>query len=190
MYEELTEKAITCALDGNWQEALTLNLKLLKQDPNNVSTLNRCARAHLETGNVKRAKECAKKVLKIDPANSIACKCLERWMDLSDHLETVNSGFCNKVAKEFFIETPGKTKVIALIRLGSAETINLLNNADIVCFKAYEHKVCVVTSSEEKYIGSFPDNIAAKLHDEIENYLGAIRSVGRNSVKVFLRKTD
>lgn len=78
MLDELAQKAIDEALGGNWETARRLNEQILKADPQNQEALNRLARALLELGKPDRAIALYKKVLRLDPYNSIAQKALER----------------------------------------------------------------------------------------------------------------
>ena len=61
-----------------YKEAIKLNEKVLLQDSKNCEALNRLSRAYLEVGKFSRAGTNYKKVLKIDPYNTIALKSLER----------------------------------------------------------------------------------------------------------------
>ena len=54
--DNLSELAIDAALDCRWEEALKLNKKILKLDPQNVDGLARLARVYLEMGRINLAK--------------------------------------------------------------------------------------------------------------------------------------
>ena len=72
MNEDLAQKAVAAALAGDWKEAEKINKQILKGDKSDVDALNRLARAYAEQGNLKKAKETAQKVLKINTFNQIA----------------------------------------------------------------------------------------------------------------------
>src|SRR5260221_12334798 len=74
----LQKKAIDAALSCNWQQALELNLEIIKQEPNSIECLNRLAKAYLELGNLKESQKFYKDVLDLDPYNSIAQKNLKK----------------------------------------------------------------------------------------------------------------
>src|SRR5258708_38031240 len=74
----LQKKAIDAALNCQWQQALELNLEIIKQEPNSVECLNRLAKAYFELGNLKDSGKFYKDVLELDPYNSIAQKNLKK----------------------------------------------------------------------------------------------------------------
>ena len=73
----LYQQAIDAALDSQWEEALKLNKKIIKLEPQNVDALNRQAKAYMELGKPTLAKKYYTEVLKIDPYNPIAQKNLK-----------------------------------------------------------------------------------------------------------------
>ncbi len=187
MYDDLTQEAITSALVGDWEKAISINLKLLKLNPGDISTLNRTARAHVENGDLAKAKQYAKKVLTIDPDNRIAKNSLRRW----EHLETMERGEKKTMVQDFFIEEPGKTKVVSLVKLGEGGLIAKLDNGELVQLEIHQHKTCVCTL-DGKYIGALPDNIVAKMFNQKSDgrFQVCIRSVDPRDVKVFIRRTS
>lgn len=72
--ESLTQQAVRVALEGKWQEAIEINLKILENEPNNIDSLNRLGRAYLQLSNFSKAKKIFKDVLDLDPVNQIAQK--------------------------------------------------------------------------------------------------------------------
>ena len=74
----LHQQAIQAALCANWQEALDINLQIIKQLPQSVEVLNRVARAYFELGNLKQSRKYYEEALKNDPYNQIAAKFLKR----------------------------------------------------------------------------------------------------------------
>lgn len=193
MYDDLTQEAVLCALAGDWARAVDVNLELLKKHPGDVSTLNRTAKAFMEVGDLKKAREYSEKVLLIDSENRIAGNCLKRWR----HLKSLDPAMTEKATvKEFFIEEAGRTKVVSLVKLGEGSIIAKLDNGREVALEVHQHKVCVCTK-DGKYIGCLPDNITAKMFrttqqnvDHTLRYKIFIRSVDEHDVKIFVRKID
>jgi tetratricopeptide (TPR) repeat protein len=187
MNEDLAQKAVTAALAGDWKEAEKINKQILKDDKSDVDALNRLARACAEQGNLKKAKETAQKVLKINPFNQIASKSLKKWKSLRRG-ETTASG---PSSAEAFLEEPGKTKMVSLLHLGASSVLAKLDAGDEVKLTPHKHRVSV-TTLDGKYIGRLPDDIAAilrKLTKHGNEYQTLIKSIEPKDVRVFIRET-
>lgn len=183
---ELAQKAITAALSGNWEEAISVNENLLHEDPQDVEALNRLSRAYAESGDINNAKKYAENVLKIDPYNSIATKSLAKWQGVSN---LNSSGHC-KVCPEVFLEEPGKTKIVNLMNLGDPSTLAKIDTGDEVVVNTHCHRISVDTK-ESEYVGRLPDDLSARIHELSERgnqYSAYIKSVTPDEVKVFLRE--
>ena len=74
-------QAIQTALIGDWKNAISLNKKLLDENPQDIDTLNRLGLAYAISGKAKDAKTTYQKVLDIDPLNPIALKNAKRLKD-------------------------------------------------------------------------------------------------------------
>lgn len=184
MDPELAQRAIAAALNGDWQQAVKVNTQILHIEPHNVDALNRIARAYCETGNVEKAKRTSKKVLKIDPFNGIACKCLKKWERASQ-----TNGATSKTGPLAFLEEPGKTKIVKLINLGDSKIIANLDCGDEVKLTPHSHSVSVTTFTG-KYVGKVPDDLAIRLINLMKNggkYQTLIKVAEPEGVKVFIR---
>lgn len=187
MNEDLAQKAVTAALAGDWKEAEKINKQILKDEKSDVDALNRLARAYAEQGNLKKAKEAAQKVLRINPFNQIANKSLKKWKSLR-HGETTTSG---PSSAEAFLEEPGKTKMVSLLHLGAPSVLAKLDAGDEVKLAPHKHRVSV-TTLDGKYIGRLPDDIAAllrKFTKKGNEYQTLIKSVEPKGILVFIRET-
>jgi tetratricopeptide (TPR) repeat protein len=186
MEKDLAQKAVEAALKGNWEKAIELNKKIIKATPKDTDALNRLARAHAELGDLPKAKKNSAKVLKIDPFNKIAQKCLDKWKGLKKG-ETIRSASSSASA---FIEEPGKTKIVPLLHVGSEKITAKLDSGDEVKLNPHGHRVSVITQ-EGKYIGRLPDDIGAKLKKLMKlgnTYKVLIKSTNMSEVKVFIRE--
>jgi len=186
MDKNLAQKAVAAALSGNWEEAINLNEQLLKSDKKDVDALNRLARAYAERGNLKKAKESARKVLKLDPYNVIATKSLKKWKSLRRGGTTVSGP---SSAAEF-IEEPGKTKIVSLLHLGAPKTLAKLDSGDKVKLSPHKHRVSV-TTLDKKYIGRLPDDVAATVRRLVgygNEYQALVKSIQPQEVRIFLRE--
>lgn len=185
----LAQKAISLALSGDWEEAVNVNLQILAENPKDIDALNRLARAYAELGKVGKAKETAEKVLEIEPFNSIAKKCLDKWKAAGS---VAKNGSTPPTPPEAFLEESGKTKLITLVNPGDSKVIAALDSGEEVKISSYSHKVSVVTK-DDKYIGRLPDDIAARLRNLIKagtKYQVLVKSIKPKEVTVFIRETE
>lgn len=187
MNEDISRQAVNAALTGDWIEAVSLNLKILKGSSKDIDALNRLARAYNETGKINKAKSISKKVLRLDPLNSIATKSLAKWKGAKQSPQD----FSEPPSAEAFLEDPGKTKLVTLLHSGDASILNKLYSGDTVMLSPSPHRVNVITEGG-KYVGRFPDNIAARLRQLIKlgnSYRVLLKSVEGKEVKIFVRET-
>lgn len=184
----LAQMAITAALTGDWQNAVRLNRKIISQNSLDTDALNRLARGLSETGQIEEAKKTAEKVLKIDPFNSIAQKSLQKWKNYKDGEKNIsNGGF----KPQTFLEEPGKTRAVSLLRVGGSQVLAKLDTGDEVKLNCHQHRA-TITSLEGKYIGTLPDDISARLKKLTaagNEYQVLIKSIDSEEVKVFIRET-
>jgi hypothetical protein len=189
MDSDLAHKAVSLALSGNWQEALTVNLAILKLTPEDTDAMNRVARVYGELGEVEKAKKYSLAVLKIDSTNSIAGKALNKWKDMkpgkaSGHHSSTSSA-------EAFLEDPGKTKIVPLLHLGCQAVLSTLDAGDKIKLDYHCHRVAAVTV-DGKYIGRLPDDLSARIKKlvALENkYEALIKSIDPlTQVKIFVRE--
>ncbi len=188
MRNEPAQEAVSAALSGDWDKAIKINKTILIDEPRDIEALNRLARAYSEKGNFKKAKLIAKKVLKIDPFNSIATKCFQKWSAASTGASDKSPQSSND--PKTYLEEPGKTKITALLHLGDANTLATLWTGDALKLNAFKHRVSVTTISG-KYVGILTDDLSARLRKLIKSgnkYEVLVKSVEPESVKVFIRE--
>lgn len=186
--ETLAQTAVSLAMKGNWEEAVKVNLSILKQSSGDTGALNRLARAYFETGDIVKSRSTAQRVLKIDPNNPIATKCLAKWKGLKKAEKQSAVG----ISSESFLEEPGKTKLVNLIHLGGPDIIANLVAGNSISFLNHPHRVSAITS-DGKYIGRLPDDLAARLGKLIRmgvKYQVLIKSIGKQEVKIFIREIE
>ena len=119
---ELGQQAINQALAGNWQTAVDLNQEILKQNPEDIDALCRLAKALIELGKKKLALRIYKKILKLDKFNPIAKKNLTKF-SIPGVSSKKKKALKEKINPSLFLEEPGRTKVVSLIRLGLPKTL-------------------------------------------------------------------
>ena len=179
---DLAQEAVNAALSSDWKNAIKLNHQILKVNSKDTDALNRLARAYAESGDMEKAKETTQKVLKIDPINKIANRCLLKWKNF----KATNSF---KFSKTAFIEDPTRTRIVSLINLGDTSTLSSLNCGDIVKLIPRTHRVNVATLAD-LYIGRFPDDLALKFIHLIKlggDYEVVVKNVSNSEVKIFVK---
>lgn len=184
---DLTSQAIDAALQNKWEEAISINLKILKQDPNGTSCLNRLGTAYLQTGQNEKAAKYFRKVLRLDKYDPIAKKNLDRLETGRKGAKPTNltNGFVNN-----FVEEPGKTKLVNLVNLAGSQHVLKQNCADKLKMAPKRHTV-VLTDSQDNYLGALPDDLGHRLTILIaagNKYEATVKSVSKNSLTVLLRE--
>ena len=183
----LAHEAVKAALNCDWDSAVSLNKKILHDDSEDISALLRLSNALLETGHVKDAQKYAKKAQKIDPTAPLVRKCLERC---SSPLEKSDKKIKNSRKNlKAFLETPGKTHLVKLIRLGEPKVIMQLHPGDSLSLNISPHKVLVETE-DGTHIGHLPDDIAAKFRNtRKDRFWAAVKNVKPNEVSVLIHES-
>lgn len=187
----LKDKAIKEMLLGNWQNATTLNKTLLKEDPNNIDTLNRLAYAFTVLGKIKEAKSTYKKVLKLDSLNQIATRNLKKLSEKGFKKAFKNSQNNLRYVNHAFLEETGKTKIISLINLAPPKITSLLATGQslIPCVK--RSKIFIQDQNKE-YIGVLPDDIGKRLIKLIKGgneYDAYVKSANDHNVTIFIKES-
>lgn len=188
METSLAQKAVSAALQRDWESAVKTNLEILDKSPQDTEALNRLAHAYSEMGEIGKARTTAQKVLKIDPVNSIAVKCLERWKAMSK----IKKGSGKTYSVDAFLEEPGKTKLVNLFHTGDLEVFANLNPGEEVKLVPFAHRVSVITC-DGRYIGRLSDDLASRLKGLIKSgnkYQTLVKSVEPKNVTVFIREIE
>ncbi|MFC1653266.1 tetratricopeptide repeat protein [Patescibacteria group bacterium] len=183
MGEDLKNKAIKSALSQDWEPAIEYNLEYLDEFPNNIPALNRLAKAYFHTGNLKKAQETYKKVLSLDKYNPVASKQIQK---LSNGCKNRRS----KTIKSKFVEEPGKTKKVELLRVADKNILHELDSGELLDLKVKKGRLCVF-SQDDQYIGALPDDISFHIRKLIETgnkYETILCSSSDRQVLVFIRE--
>ena len=182
---ELQEQAIRAALGGNWELAIELNAEILAENPDDIPALNRLARAYTEMGQKDEAKVMYQRVLTLDKYNPIATKNLK----VLPHQK--NGTTPQVTTDEDFIEQPGLTKAVSLIKVASRETLLCLSCKQKVTF-APRSRLISVTTDDKVYLGSLPDDLSLKLTKCIKRgyaYAACVKNTTDSAISIFIRET-
>lgn len=186
---DLALLAIEAAQKNDWPQAVKLNLRILSQSPADIDALNRLAHAYCELGKISQAKRVYHQVLQIDPYNPLAKKKLKQLNDFKRE-QVLPPGPNHTFSSCFFLEEPGKTKVVTLINPAPASVLLTLSPGDPVDLVLKKHQVAV--TREKTYLGAFPDDLAHRviyLTRLGNKYEATVLSVEGNTCQIFLQET-
>lgn len=190
---ELKSQAIQKALTGDWYTAINLNQNILKEDPEDIETLNRLAFAFRITGNIKQAKAMYQKVLELDNQNPIALKNIKRLTSSSskkDNLENYQAHQLTPHMSGMFLEESGKTKVIELVNIAESKTLSHLITGESINLTIKRLKIFVLDRNNQ-YVGILPEDIGKRLIKFIKGgnmYQACIKSIEKNKVIIFIKE--
>lgn len=206
----LKTQAIHTALTGDWKAAVSINQELLKENPDDVETLNRLAFAFTILGKNKHAKDTYLRVLELDTKNPIALKNLRRLSNgktktnkLSRQLRKKQdseaqpleiayaASYSFEYSTNMFLEETGKTKVIELINVAEPKIIAQLRTGEFLTLQIKRLKIFVL-DRKKQYIGMLPDNIARRLIKFLKggnSYEAYVKSAENHKVSIFARET-
>lgn len=183
----LKDQAIKSALNQDWETAIDLNLEILIDNENDIATLNRLGFAYLQNGNFQEATQAYQKVVSIDKFNPIATKALKK---LSQNPQKPHSR--PKAVNTCFIEEPGKTKTVQLVRLGNANTINHLSVGEPVNLH-YKKRRITIETEDKQIVGCLPDDLSFKLGRLLSlgyTYQAFVKSTDPQRICVFIKETS
>lgn len=187
MTATLEEQAIKAALNQNWQKAIEINKEIIKEKPQNVAALNRIGRAYWELGRIEEATKSYKKVIKIEPFNPIANKNIKRLGKNKNIKASKNNGI---ISASIFLEEPGKTKLIKIIRLASPSILSQLDNGDEVFFVIKKRLISVIDDNKN-YLGALPEDLSQRLIRLIKGgnqYQVFVKNVDRQLMEIIIRE--
>lgn len=191
----LNRLAISAALKCEWNQALELNKRIIKLEPDNADCLNRLTKAYLELGKLSSAKRVCEEALKLDPYNSIAQKNLKKIMSfkkngLKNHSYGEVNGHSTPLSVDLFLEEPGTTKVVSLIKVAEPQKLLTLSAGQLVSLVT-KNKGVFVTDSNKQYLGVLPDDTGFHLRKLINGgnkYIAVIKSIKSNGLTILLKE--
>lgn len=188
--EDLEKKAIDLAMNNQWQEAIKLNKKIIQLDSKNLSAFLRLGFAYLQLNELKQAKACYQKALKIQPGNMIAQENLEKIKVLEEKKIKITASKEAILDPNLFLEVPGKTTLVRLINLGQKNILAQLATGQKVELKIKRRKIEIRTEKNQ-YIGTLPDDLSQRLIFFLKAksiYSTFIKEVSLKNVIVFIKE--
>jgi tetratricopeptide (TPR) repeat protein len=186
----LENQAIQAALNNKWKQAVKINQKIIKLSPKNPSALNRLGIAYLKTSKNSLAKKTFRHVLKINPKNPIATKNLSK---LKHQLKEKSFSENLKPKSQIisFIEEPGISKIVPLIKPGNPQVIANLEIGQNLTLKLSARKIKVFSEDKGEYLGRLPDNLSLNLSRLMKlgyKYQAFIKSTNPQSPQIFIQE--
>lgn len=185
------QQAIDAALDQKWEEALTINKKIIKLDPQNVDALNRQARAYMELGKANLAKKYYSQALKYDPYNPIAQKNLKIMRSFKSNGQISSWNCKDRLSPSLFLQEPGKTKMVNLLNVAEPQKLSQAYCGMKVTMATKNRRVTIVDTNSN-YLGVLPDDIShhlLRLTKGGNKYELFIKSISVNSLSVLIKET-
>jgi tetratricopeptide (TPR) repeat protein len=176
-------------MQGQWQEAASVNRAIIAVFPNDVDAYNRLGKALTELGRYSEAREAYAKTLELDSLNSIAQKNLARLATLDEETAVQAEGG-QKLSPQMFIAEMGKTGMTVLTR-PAAKTAARMTAGDQV-FLRRQNNTLVVESSQGEYLGEIEPKLGMrliKLMDGGNQYAAAIATLSQDDVRVIIKET-
>lgn len=149
--------AVKLALNQQWEEAITVNSKILDEYPENVKARTRLGLAYLQTKEFAKAEEAFREVLKKDPINKVAIKNLDLAKSKKSKKNSESSVNIGQ------IKEPGTTIEAKVLLTAKNVTANSFTYGDK--FKLSILKTKVNLTQENKIVGELLDtNIVSRLN--------------------------
>jgi len=167
--KQLVEFARRAGLDGNWEQAIQLNQEIIDRSPRDATAYNRLGRALLEFRRVSAAYDAYSSALKIDPANMIARRNLQR-LELIRHRRGAEDGG-QETSRESviprtsaFIEEVGKTWVDELVNPASMDELADIYSGEQLQMEIFEGRLVVLRANGQR-VGEVEARTAERIID-------------------------
>lgn len=184
---ERTQEAISCAMQGLWDEAIAANKSIIEVFPNDINAFNRLGKALTEKGQYEEAIDAYNHAIEIDPKNIISRKNLRRLALLKEKQPALSEDR-HKAISRTFIEETGKAGVARLDQLAEKEVLVKMAAGDIVQLKVKKQRL-TVENEDGEYLGQVESRINTRLSKLIKGgnkYSAAIASISDSAVKVII----
>lgn len=190
--DDLEQQAIDAAINLHWDDAIDLNKTIIKEDKKNLAAYLRLGFVYLQKKELAEAKNYYNKALKIQPINRVANENLERIQAMEENTGKSIKKEPTRINPTLFLEIPGRTKTIPLVKIGQKKHIAGLSIGQQVILKAKSRKIEVRTKSGS-YVGCFPDDISKRLLFFLKaksEYVAYIQESSLTRVTIFLKEVE
>jgi tetratricopeptide (TPR) repeat protein len=190
---QLTQQAITLAVQSRWQEAADTNRRIVELAPDDAETYNRLGKAYTELGRIADAREAYENTLRVDPANLIAQRNLDRLsrIDEKEAAEQLAKKGGQKLDPRFFIEETGKTGVVTVQNSSGPAAIATLTAGDEVKLERQDNHL-LATTIDGTLLGRVDDRLAQRIMRLLQTgnrYQAGVIGVDDSDVRIMIRET-
>jgi hypothetical protein len=190
LIRQASKQAITLAMEGRWKEAIGANKGILESFSDDVDTLNRLGRAHMELGEYDEARAAYQHAWDLDPYNSIADKNLRRLANLDGDSEAKEDAG-RLVEPRYFIEETGKAGVVKLFNLAHKEILSRVVAGDRVNLEINDGNL-IAKSEDGQLLGWVEPKHGqrlARLMGAGNQYLATVTSSSDDGIAIIIRET-
>ena len=152
--------AISFAIDGHWEKAVSANKDILRIYPKDPEALNRLGKAFLELGMYSQSFDAFASVLDISPSNTIAQKNLLRVESLQKQ-GNIPAGK-KSLQPELFIEDTGKSTLASLDCSDKKDTLSHLAPGDELILTRSQRNMLVINQTGD-CIGKLDAKLGSRL---------------------------
>ena len=192
---QLVEDARRAALEGRWDESLGLNQALAERYPRDAEVQNRIGRAVSEMRRYTAAWDAYSEALRIDPANMIARRNLQR-LELLGRRQDAEPGVEDQTNSTViprttvFIEEIGKTWVDELVNPVSRVELAEVSSGELLRLEVKDDRLHVMTT-DGRALGEVEAKTATRMIDLISGgnrYEVYALGLSATSLRVILRE--
>lgn len=188
--KQMIEEARQAALAGEWSRSIEINQQLLERSPRDAEAYNRIGRAQLEQGNYAEATEAYTQALKIDKANIIARRNLQRLDLLRKTAGEATPSAATAPRTAVFIEEVGRTWVDELINPVELERLALISPSEQLQLEVVDGALFVTTEDGAR-LGQVEEKTAERIVQLMQNgnlYEVYALGISSRSLRVILRE--
>ncbi|MBK9709987.1 MAG: tetratricopeptide repeat protein [Kouleothrix sp.] len=186
----LQDQAVDLAAKNRWQEAVEANLHLMNLGED-ADTLNRLGKAYFELGRLGEARESYQHAMRLNPANTIARKNLERLDDLLARSATAPVRTTRQLVDlRLFITETGKTALTTLIDVPRGPTTDAVVTGEKVELKLDGRNVLVLDVSGN-VIGRIEPKLAQRMSELMtggNRYAAAVAQTNGHQLRLIIRE--
>ena len=186
---ELSQDAISLALQGEWERAAQVN-QLILDSSADVDAMNRLGKALMELIRYGEAREVLDKVVSIAPYNIIAKKNLARLTQLENTPLTSRQVRKAGSAPQLFIEESGKSGTTLLQKVSTGQVVAQIapsESTDLVV----ENNTIKVYTRDNEYLGQIEPKLGRRLIRLMlggNRYDSAIIGVNNQGISIIIRE--
>lgn len=186
----LQDQAVDLAAKNRWEEAVETNLHLnnLGED---ADTFNRLGKAYFEIGKLSEARSAYQSALRINPANSIARKNVERLNDLMARTASAPVRTTRQLVDlRLFITETGKTALTTLVDVPRGAVIDVIVTGEKVDLRLDGRNVVMLDASGNM-IGRVEPKLAQRLSELMvggNRYAAAVAQTNNHQLRVLIRE--